>query len=197
MRNQTPLTPSVLAATAVAAILVAAALYSSPALAKANPVRIEPPADAVLTEAPGLVEMWFSQPLTPGTDATSVTLRRQGSSTEIHPLYAAVAAADPTHLVFSPPPNLTAGRYIVSWRATSAQDGQVSQGEYAFTIDPSATPTGRGEGGSGPDLLKTILITLAGVAGGTFLGLLAYLFRRSIGFDWHRPPEGGGGGEQH
>ncbi len=140
----------------------------------------------MLTEAPSLMEMRFNEALVRDTDATSVTLRREGSTTEVHPLYEMVDPNDPTHLAFSPPPNLTAGRYIVSWRATSAETGETSEGEYAFTIDPDAVPTASA-GGGGPDLLRLALITLGGLAGGTFLGFLAYLFRRAIAFGGHPP----------
>ncbi len=180
---------SLLAATTALLVLAVASLYSPSALAQPDPVQVDPPEDAVLTEAPGLVTMQFSEALARDTDATGVTLRREGTTSEIHPLYEIVDPNDPTHLAFSPPPNLTAGRYVVSWRATSAETGETSEGEYALTIDPDAVPTAS-VGGEGPDPLQLALITLGGLAGGTFLGLLAYLFRRAIAFGGHPTTEG-------
>jgi methionine-rich copper-binding protein CopC len=180
-----------LAATAIAALLLVATLLSArSALAEATLVRTAPPADSILAEAPARVEMWFDQPLAPAFAATEVTLALAGAPTEIRPLYAAVDHRDPTRLIISPPQALNTGRYVIKWRITSAQDDSVSQGEYAFVISPSAAPVSSSEGEGGPDVLFLSLITLAGIGGGTFLGLLLYLFRRALGFGGHPVSEG-------
>ena len=180
-----------LAAMAIAALLLAATLLSArSALAEATLVRTAPPNDSILAEAPARVEMWFDQPLTPAFAATDVTLALAGAPTEIRPLYAAVDHRDPTRLLISPPQALSTGRYVIKWRITSAQDDSVSQGEYTFVISPSAAPASSSEGEGGPDVLFLSLITLAGIGGGTFLGLLLYLFRRVLGFGGHPVSEG-------
>ena len=179
---------SALAALAFAVLLLAGAMLSAqPALADPQLVRAEPPNDVVLDEAPGRVEMQFDQPLARGSDATEVTLERAGGTAEIRPLYAAVDHRDLTRLIVSPPQSLDEGDYLIKWRITSAQDGSVSEGEYAFSISSSA-PAGSEED-SGPDILFLTLITLAGIGGGTFLGLLLYLARRALGIGGHPTTE--------
>ena len=179
---------SVLAAVAFVVLLSAATLLSAhSALANPQLVRAEPPNDAVLNEAPERVEMWFDQPLAPDFAATEVTLALSGASTEIRPLYAAVDHRDRTRLLISPPQSLDEGRYLVKWRITSAEDGSVSEGEYTFVISASAAQSSEGE--SGPDILFLALITLAGIGGGTFLGLLLYLARRALGLGGHPTTE--------
>ena len=181
---------SALAAVAFAVLLLAAALLSTrSALADPQLVRAEPPTESVLTDAPGQVDMWFSQPLARGSNATEVTLEREGASTQIRPLYAAVDPRDPTRLIVSPPQSLDKGDYVIKWRITSAEDGSVSEGEYAFSISSSAPAGPVNEGDSGPDILFLSLITLAGIGGGTLLGLVLYLGRRALGLGGHPTTE--------
>jgi methionine-rich copper-binding protein CopC len=178
-----------LAAVAFAVLLSGVLLSPHSAFARPQLVRTEPPNDAVLDDAPARVEMWFDQPLASDFAATEVTLEREGASAEIRPLYAAVDHREPTRLIISPPQSLDQGDYVIKWRITSAEDSSVSEGEYAFSISSSA-PAGaeRGED-SGPDILFLALITLAGIGGGTLLGLLLYLFRRTLGLGGHPTTE--------
>jgi methionine-rich copper-binding protein CopC len=179
-----------LAAVAFAVLLLAGAMLSTPsALAEPQLVRAAPPNDAVLDEAPARVEMWFDQPLATDFAATEVTLERAGAAAEIRPLYAAVDHRDFTRLIVSPPQSLDEGDYLMKWRITSAEDGSVSEGEYAFSISSSAPAGSESEEGGGPDILFLTLITLAGIGGGTFLGLLFYLFRRAFGLGGHPTTE--------
>ena len=181
---------SVVAAMALAAVLLAATLLPAQSvLADPQLVRVEPPNDAVLDEAPARIEMWFDQPLAADFAATEVTLGLAGESTEIRPLYAAVDHRDPTRLLVSPPQALEKGQWVLKWRITSAEDGSVSEGEYAFSISSSAPAASEGEEDSGPDILFLALITLAGIGGGTFLGLLLYLARRALGLGGHPTTE--------
>jgi len=172
-----------------ALLLLASVLFPARS-ASADPelVRAQPPNDAELGEAPARIELWFDQPLVADFAATEVTLEREGSATEFRPLYAAVDHRDPTRLLVSPPQSLDEGGYVVSWRITSAEDGSVSEGEYAFSISSSA-PAGSASDDSGPDILFLALITLAGIGGGAFLGLLLYLARRALGLGGHPTTE--------
>jgi len=180
---------SALAAVTFAFLLLAVLLSARSALADPQLVRTEPPNDAVLGDAPGRIEMWFDQALASDSAATEVTLAREGAPAEIRPLYAAVDHRDPTRLIVSPPQSLDNGHYTLSWRITSAEDASVSQGEYAFSISSSAPAGTAGEGGSGPDILFMALMTLAGISGGAFLGLLLYLARRALGLGGHPTSE--------
>ncbi len=179
-----------LAAVAFAVLLSSLALLAARS-ASADPrlVRAEPPNDTVLGEAPARVEMWFDQPLASDFAATEVTIARTGGPTEIRPLYAAVDHRDPTRLLISPPQSLDEGDYLIKWQITSAEDGSVSEGEYAFSIDSSAPAGSASDEDSGPDILFLALITLAGMGGGTFLGLLLYLARRALGLGGHPTTE--------
>ena len=180
---------SALAAVASLLVVLAALLPAHSTLAAPQLVRAQPPNDAVLDEAPTRIEMWFDQPLVADFAATEVTLTREGAPAEIRPLYAAVDHRDPTRLVFTPPQSLDEGNYVVSWRITSAEDGSASEGEYAFSISSSAPAGTAGEGGGGPDILFLSLITLAGIGGGAFLGLVLYLGRRALGIGGHPTTE--------
>lgn len=174
---------------AVASLLLLATLLpASSALADPQLLRAEPPNDVVLGEAPSRIEMWFDQPLVSDSAATEVTLEREGATAEFRPLYAAVDHRDPTRLVVSPPQSLDEGDYVVSWRITSAEDGSVSEGEYAFSISSSA-PASASEEDGGPDILFLSLITTAGIGGGALLGLLLYLARRALGIGGHPTTE--------
>ena len=177
-----------LAAVAFAVLFLASMLLSARS-ASADPelVRAQPPNDAELGEAPARIELWFDQSLVADFAATQVTLEREG--TEIRPLYAAVDHRDPTRLLVSPPQSLDQGDYVVKWRITSAEDGSVSEGEYAFSISSSAPAASEGEEDSGPDILFLALITTAGIGGGALLGLLLYLARRALGLGGHPTTE--------
>ena len=168
-------------------LLLSALVPARSALADPQLERSEPPNDAVLGEAPARIEMWFDQPLASHSAATEVTLTREGADAEIRPLYAAVDHRDLTRLIVSPPQSLDEGDYVVSWRITSAEDGSVSEGEYAFSISSTA-PAGTAED-SGPDILFIALMTTAGIGGGAFLGLLLYLARRALGIGGHPTTE--------
>jgi methionine-rich copper-binding protein CopC len=178
---------SALASVTFAFLLLAVLLPARSALADPQLERTEPPNDAVLGDAPGRIEMWFDQPLASDSAATEVTIAREGAPAAIRPLYAAVDHRDPTRLIVSPPQSLDKGHYTLSWRITSAEDGSVSEGEYAFSISSSA-PAGTADD-SGPDILFIALMTTAGIGGGAFLGLLLYLARRALGLGGHPTSE--------
>lgn len=170
-----------------AVLLLATLLSADPALANPRFVAAQPPNDAVLDEAPSQIELRFDQPLDLGSGATTVMLERLEGAAEIRPGYAAVDPRNPTRLMVSPPQSLDKGDYVIKWSVTSAEDGSVSEGEYAFSISSSAPPGTGTE--SGPDILFLALITLAGIGGGTILGLLLYVSRRALGLGGHPTSE--------
>ena len=60
------------------------------------------------------------------------------------------------------------------------------------TATATATPAGgEDKDDGGPDILMIALLTTAVAGAAAAVGTLGYLFRRKIGFDLHRPPEGG------
>ncbi len=110
------------------------------------------------------------------------------------------------------PEERPAGEYSIEWRVTAVEGEEESFGTIRFQVtqstsvepSPAASPTlketpgtGQSDGDDGPDILLAALITTGVVGGAVVLFTLAYLLRRLIGYDIHRPPEGGEGGEHH
>ncbi|MFI5268256.1 MAG: copper resistance protein CopC, partial [Chloroflexota bacterium] len=123
------------------AVLAAVAMFLAlpgAALAHANLVRSEPPSNANLNQAPAWVQMWFSE--RPEVKLTQIQVF-DAQRREVQSGPPAAAADDPLSLVEQLQPGLTQGVYTVSWKTTSAVDGHVTGGAFAFGIGvaPSAT----------------------------------------------------------
>jgi len=117
-------------------MVVAVLATTAPALAHANLVRSDPSANASLDQGPARVELWFSeQPEPKLTEIQVFDSQRQRLDADL----AQVAADDTKALVEPLKPGLPQGVYTVSWRATSAIDGHVTAGAFAFGV--GATPT--------------------------------------------------------
>jgi copper transport protein len=118
---------------------LAGALFLAPAaaLAHANLVRSEPASSANLDQAPRQVQLWFSEKPEPKLSEIQVfnQQRQQVEAGAAH-----VAPDDPQSLVESLKPGLPNGVYTVNWRTTSAIDGHVTGGAFAFGVgvQPSA-----------------------------------------------------------
>ncbi|HET6744466.1 MAG TPA: copper resistance protein CopC, partial [Candidatus Limnocylindria bacterium] len=103
--------------------------------AHAELVSSDPAANAVLAEAPDALSLVFSEAID-GPSATVTVLNTRGTVMPgIGPL--AVDAAGTTATV--PLSTLTQGTYTVSYQVTSAVDGHVTSGIFAFLIDPTGT----------------------------------------------------------
>jgi methionine-rich copper-binding protein CopC len=105
------------------------------------------------------------------------------------------------------PDERPAGEYSIEWRVTSAEGDATGSGTLRFQVTQSssvvpppgptpraATPTPPPDESSdddGPDILLLALITTGVVGGAAVLFGLGYLLRLRIGFEPHRPPEGG------
>ena len=124
----------------LAALVAVAAFAALPgaALAHANLVRSEPASNANLDQAPPQVRLWFSE--RPEAKLTQVQVF-DGQRKEVETGAPAVAGSDPLSLVEQLRPGLPQGVYTVSWKTTSAVDGHVTGGAFAFGIGvaPSAT----------------------------------------------------------
>lgn len=105
--------------------------------AHAEYARSEPAADAVIAEAPAGVHVWFTQELFRREGANNLEVTGP-DGTRVDQGDARIDDDDRTHLVVSLQPELPPGRYIVQWQALSIEDGHEGQGEFAFTVDPSA-----------------------------------------------------------
>lgn len=114
------------------------------AAAHATPERSDPAKDAALDHAPATVTIWFTEPIEPARSSIVVvgpsgaTVSRGGAQ----PL-----PNDPKVLRVSLAPGLGPGRYTVSWKSVSIEDGDEASGSFSFTIGAAgamAAPAGGG-----------------------------------------------------
>lgn len=87
-----------------------------------------PEADAVLSESPGRIQMWFTQ--LPDPAVSRLTL--EGATGEVA-LGDTDVVNDDRSLLAMLPSTLGAGAYTVKWR-TAGDDGHIQRGEYTFTV---------------------------------------------------------------
>jgi copper resistance protein C len=122
-----------LAGAGMLAMVMAAGLQSSPALAHAMLVKAEPARRAALTKAPSQVRLWFNEEIEKDYASLAVQDMAKATVTEIKPH---VAAEDPKSIVL-PLPELEAGKYTVKFRVLSV-DGHVVDSSYDFTVKSKA-----------------------------------------------------------
>jgi copper transport protein len=120
---------------ALPAALAATLLASGTVLAHAELVSSTPTANASLLESPATVSMTFSEPIDPATASIQLLDELQQALPGIGSV-----RVDATRLVASVDmPTLDPGVYTVSYRVTSAIDGHVSAGIWAFLVDPTGS----------------------------------------------------------
>ena len=86
-----------------------------------------PEADAVLSESPQHIQMWFTQ--SPDPAISRLTLEGAGGTVAL----GETEVRDDRSLVAMLPSKLEAGAYTVRWR-TAGDDGHTQRGEFAFTV---------------------------------------------------------------
>ena len=106
------------------AVTLAAASTLSAHMAYAKSL---PEQDAMVTESPSELRVWFTQ--APEPAVSRLTL--EGPSGEIEIGETTVAAEK--SLVAAVPAPLVPGRYTVTWRS-AGDDGHVQRGEFTFTV---------------------------------------------------------------
>ena len=106
------------------ALVVAAVAVASAHMAVQKTM---PEADAVLSESPHQVRIWFTQ--SPDPAISRLTL--EGADGEIE--LGDTKVEDDRSLMAMLPSKLSAGTYIVSWR-TAGDDGHTQRGDFAFTV---------------------------------------------------------------
>lgn len=87
-----------------------------------------PEVDAVLSESPGRIQMWFTQ--LPDPAVSRLTL--EGADGQVA-LGDTEVLDDEKSLRATLPSTLGAGAYTVKWR-TAGDDGHTQRGEFAFTV---------------------------------------------------------------
>jgi len=111
--------------------LLVLAMLSSLAFAHAHLTRTEPADGSLLSRAPARVQLTFAQPVR----VTAAWLQTAaGPRQKLGVLPSATAAAQ---ISLALPP-LTAGVYVVGWRAVSA-DGHIMPGKLTFQLKPATS----------------------------------------------------------
>lgn len=123
----------VIAVTAIA-VLLAFSLVPD-ALAHALLVRSNPSKNAIVSEAPEQIDLWFNELLDEGFNSVEVFVAGKSASGRHVNLASGKAAVDPsdrTHLSVKLNP-LSAGEYVVAWRVLS-RDGHIAPGRLTFRV---------------------------------------------------------------
>ena len=107
--------------------LALAAAWVAAAVAHMALQKTLPEADAVLSEPPGRVQVWFTQP--PDPAVSRLTLQGPGGEVAL----GATEVRDDRSLAAAVPSRLGAGAYTVRWR-TAGDDGHTQRGDFAFTV---------------------------------------------------------------
>ncbi len=123
---------------AVLTLLTLIFISASRALAHADYVSSEPPANGTVTSAPERVVIVFSQELKPEGNTIRVTDAR---GNQVDRGDTALDRNDPNRktLIVSLNPGLSDGVYTVNWKNAST-DGHSETGRFRFTINTGATP---------------------------------------------------------
>jgi copper transport protein len=117
---------------AVAAFVVAAALFPQVAFAHAQLIQSGPPSDAIMAELPPVVELVFSEPVSPAGAGIKVF---SPSSRQI-----AGPVVSRGAVLYAPMSSAETGTFVVSWQVLAA-DTHPSRGAFRFSIGrPSANP---------------------------------------------------------
>jgi len=195
------------------ALAVALAFPASPAYAQIELTEADPPDGARLNAPPDVVHLCFSQPVII-EDNTAFDFGYQmpdGRNLGLRIVFQ--PDGDCVDVYPGLPDEYPAGEYTFEWQVTAAEGDEEGSGTLQFQVSaggtpvppPSPTPTETPPAGTptqeddddGPDILLLALITIASVGGAAVLFTLGYFLRRRIGYEPHRPPEGGEGDEGH
>ena len=120
----------------LAAALLAVAIgpvFAGQAAAHAELASSNPTANATLVEAPVSLDLSFTEAVDPGTARVRLLDERGEEVAGLGP-----ATVEGTE-VRVPLPALTAGVFTVDYRVTSAVDGHITSGLFAFLVDPTGT----------------------------------------------------------
>jgi methionine-rich copper-binding protein CopC len=125
----------------MSALLVSVSLLAVTA-AHALLVNSEPESGAMLAQSPRKVIAWYSEELE--TDLSSLRVF-DGEGGQVDNGDGSVDLNDPDHasMIVTMPAALTAGAYTVRWTAVSADDGDETDGEFAFKVAGSEAVSGQ------------------------------------------------------
>ncbi len=106
--------------------------------AHASLARSEPPANAVLYEAPAEIRLYFTEPL---EAAFSTIQLRDANGNTVQTAPAQLDPDDPFQMILTPG-ELPDGLYTVAWKALSSADGHLTQGSYPLVIGAAVGQAG-------------------------------------------------------
>lgn len=120
--------------------LLGGLLLVGTAYAHAAYLRSQPEAEAVIATPPTRVDIWFEQELfrRQGDNTIRVT-SSDGSLVSVGET--SIDDDDRTHIWVDIQAGLPAGKYLVTWKNVSLEDGHPSTGDFSFTLDPKAQVT--------------------------------------------------------
>jgi copper transport protein len=133
-------------------------------LAHAELASSDPAANATLPESPERLSLTFTEPIDLASARVALLDERQAALAGVGPISLDDAGITAT----VPLPELVPGTYTVSYQVTSATDGHVTAGLFAFLVDPTGTqpppslPTEATSPSSGPEVVAARWIALAG-----------------------------------
>lgn len=117
---------------AVLALAAWCALWpAGAAQAHAILVRSDPAAGSLLTQAPGLVRLTFSEQINP-TLSRAVVLNALHTQQQINPAPSRAVSALEVDVPL--PPKLGPGTYLVVWRSVSTDDGHILEDAFCFAV---------------------------------------------------------------
>ncbi|HET7520608.1 MAG TPA: copper resistance protein CopC, partial [Candidatus Limnocylindria bacterium] len=119
----------------LAALLLAALVLPAAASAHAELIGSDPEANASLLESPTDLTLTFSEAIDEASATVTLLTPEQVVIPGVGPLTVDRAGTVAT----VPLPTLTPGVYTVDYQVTSAVDGHVTSGIFAFLVDPSGT----------------------------------------------------------
>src|SRR3954469_17674987 len=105
--------------------------------AHSNYERSDPPANAVVAQAPNQVRVWFSEE--PETRLSELQIM-DASRRRVDRSDMTAVPGDPRALMIDVQDNLAPGTYTVVWKTLSAVDGHTARGAFPFTVGLDRTP---------------------------------------------------------
>ncbi len=115
--------------------LVLGALAPGVASAHSELVSSDPAANSTLTKSPAALHLTFTEPVDPATAAIRLLDENENDVAGLGPLTTDPAGTTARVAL----PELKPGVYAVDYRVTSAVDGHVTAGVFAFLVDPTGT----------------------------------------------------------
>lgn len=160
-------TRGALGAACIGLLLAVSFLVPAPVQAHAELASSDPAANSSLPTSPEHLSLTFTEPIDLASARISLLDERQAEVSGLGAI--SLDAAGTTATVSLP--SLEPGAYTVSYQVTSATDGHVTAGTFAFLVDPTGTqppptlPSSTSSPASGPDVVAARWLALVSTLG--------------------------------